>query len=118
MPTTREQMVLRRITYQLQFFTPAVTLRDVAKFEAGGDELSKAKGIRNNKYYPDVTATDRNRNNDVPVFRLAEIQLMKAEAILRGAAPTHNTTALSLVNDLRTTRKAAPMTNPARSMIC
>jgi hypothetical protein len=36
---------------------------------------------------------------------------MKAEAILRGAAPTYNTTALSLVNDLRTTRKAAPMTN-------
>jgi uncharacterized protein YkwD len=36
---------------------------------------------------------------------------MKAEAILRGATPTYNTTALSLVNQLRTTRKAAPMTN-------
>jgi hypothetical protein len=83
----------------------------VAKFEAGGDELAKAKGIRNIKYYPDVMATDRNQSNDVPVFRLAEIQLMKAEAILRGAAPTYNTTALSLVNELRTTRKAAPMTN-------
>ena len=99
-----------QITYQLNF-TPDITLRDVAKFEAGGDELSKAKGIRNNKYYPDVTATDRNQSNDVPVFRLAEIQLMKAEAILRGAAPTYNTTALSLVNELRTTRKAVPMTN-------
>jgi hypothetical protein len=98
------------VTYQLNF-TPEITLRDVAKFEAGGDELSKAKGIRNNKYYPDVTATDRNQSNDVPVFRLADIQLMKAEAILRGAAPTYNTTALSLVNELRTTRKAVPMTN-------
>ncbi|OQP51657.1 hypothetical protein A4D02_25085 [Niastella koreensis] len=98
------------VTWQLNF-SADVTLRDVAKFEAGGDELAKAKGIRNNKYYPDVTATDRNQSNDVPVFRLAEIQLMKAEAILRGAAPTYNTTALSLVNDLRTTRKAAPMTN-------
>jgi hypothetical protein len=98
------------VAYQLDF-TPDVTLRDVAKFEAGGDELAKAKGIRNNKYYPDVTATDRNQSNDVPVFRLADVLLMKAEAILRGAAPTYNTTALSLVNELRTTRKAAPMIN-------
>ena len=98
------------VSYQLTF-TADVTLRDVAKFEAGGDELAKAKGIRNIKYYPDVTATDRNQSNDVPVFRLADIQLMKAEAILRGATPTYNTTALSLVNDLRTTRKATPMTN-------
>ena len=98
------------VSYQLNF-TPDVTLRDVAKFEVGGDELGKAKGIRNIKYYPDVTATDRNQSNDVPVFRFADILLMKAEAILRGATPTYNTTALSLVNQLRTTRKAAPMTN-------
>jgi len=98
------------VAYQLNF-TPDITLRDVPKFEAGGDELAKAKGIRNIKYYPDVTATDRNQSNDVPVFRLADIQLMKAEAMLRGATPTYNTTALSLVNDLRSTRKAAPMTN-------
>lgn len=98
------------VSYQLNF-TPDVTLRDIAKFEVGGDELGKAKGIRNIKYYPDVTATDRNQSNDVPVFRFAAILLMKAEAILRGAAPTYNTTALSLVNQLRTTRKAAPMTN-------
>jgi hypothetical protein len=97
------------VSYQLNF-TPDVTLRDVDKFEAGGDELGKAKGIRNIKYYPDVTATDRNQSNDVPVFRYADILLMKAEAMLRGAAPTYNTTALSLVNQLRTTRKAAPMT--------
>jgi hypothetical protein len=96
------------VNYQLSF-TPDVTLRDVAKFEVGGDELGKAKGIRNLKYYPDVTATDRNQSNDVPVFRYADILLMKAEAILRGAVPTYNATALSLVNQLRTTRKAAPM---------
>jgi len=94
------------VTWQLNF-TPNVTLRDTAKFEAGGDELGKAKGIRNIKYYPDVTATDRNQSNDVPVFRYADILLMKAEAILRGAAPTYNTSALSLVNQLRTTRRAA-----------
>lgn len=98
------------VAWQLNF-TPDITLRDVPRFEAGGDELAKAKGIRNIKYYPDVTATDRNQSNDVPVFRLAEIQLMKAEAILRGATPTYNTTALSLVNELRTTRKAAVVTS-------
>ena len=96
------------VAYQLTF-TPDLTLRDVAKFEVGGDELGKAKGIRNIKYYPDVTATDRNQSNDVPVFRYADILLMKAEAILRGATPTYNTTALSLVNQLRSTRKAATL---------
>jgi len=74
-----------------------------------GQALGKAKGFRNLKYYPDVTATDRNQSNDVPIFRYADILLMKAEAILRGAGPTYNATALSLVNQLRTTRKAAPL---------
>jgi hypothetical protein len=94
------------VTYQLEF-TPDVTLRNVVKFEVGGDELGKAKGIRNIKYYPDVTATDRNQSNDVAVFRYADILLMKAEAILRGAAPTYSESALSLVNELRGKRKAA-----------
>ncbi|WP_114938461.1 RagB/SusD family nutrient uptake outer membrane protein [Mucilaginibacter endophyticus] len=94
------------VDYQLTF-TPDLTLVDVPTFEVGGDELGKAKGIRNNKYYPDVTATDRNQSNDVPVFRYADILLMKAEAILRGATPTNGETALSLINQLRTKRKAA-----------
>ena len=94
------------VDFQLQF-SPDVTLRDVAKFEVGGDELGKAKGIRNIKYYPDVTATDRNQSNDVPVFRYADILLIKAEALLRGAAPTYGETSLSLVNQLRSKRKAA-----------
>ncbi|GAA3962273.1 RagB/SusD family nutrient uptake outer membrane protein [Mucilaginibacter dorajii] len=94
------------VDYQLTF-TPDLTLVDVPTFEVGGDELGKAKGIRNNKYYPDVTATDRNQSNDVPVFRYADVLLMKAEAILRGATPTNGETALSLVNQLRAKRKAA-----------
>jgi len=98
------------VSYQLEF-TPNLTLIDVPTFEVGGDELGKAKGIRNNKYYPDVTATDRNQSNDVPVFRYADILLMKAEAILRGATPTNGETALSLVNQLRTKRNAATWTS-------
>lgn len=98
------------VDYQLEF-TPDLTLKDVAKFEAGGDELGKAKGFRNIKYYPDVTATDRNQSNDVPVFRYADILLIKAEAILRGAASTYGETTLSLVNTLRSKRKAAALTS-------
>ena len=94
------------VDFQLEF-NPDVTLRDVAKFEVGGDELGKAKGIRNIKYYPDVTATDRNQSNDVPVFRYADILLAKAEAILRGAGPTYGETPLMLVNAIRGKRKAA-----------
>ena len=97
------------VAYQLNF-TPDVTLANVDKFDAGSDELGKAKGIRNLKYYPDQTATSRDQSNDVAVFRYADILLTKAEAILRGAAPTYNASALSLVNQLRTTRKAAAMT--------
>lgn len=98
------------VNFQLNF-TPDVTLIDIPTFEVGGDELGKAKGYRNNKYYPDATATDRNQSNDVPVFRYADVLLMKAEAILRGATPTNGDNALSLVNQLRTIRKAAPWTS-------
>ena len=97
------------VSHQLEF-TPDVTLVNPAKFEAGGDELGKEKGFRNIKYYPDATATDRNQSNDVPVFRYADILLVKAEAILRGASSTYGQTTLSLVNGLRAQRNAATLT--------
>lgn len=98
------------VNYQLEF-TPNVTLVNPSLFEVGGDELGKAKGIRNIKFYPDATATSRDQSNDVPVFRYADILLMKAEAILRGATPTNGQTALSLVNQLRVKRNAASWTS-------
>lgn len=94
-----------QIQWQLEF-SPQVTLTNVQNFDVGSDVLGSAKGIRNNKYAPDAAAATNNGSNDVPVFRYADILLMKAEAILRGAAPTNGQTALSLVNDLRTIRKA------------
>ncbi|WP_317169290.1 RagB/SusD family nutrient uptake outer membrane protein [Mucilaginibacter humi] len=52
-----------------------------------------------------MTTATRLNGNDMPVFRLADIYLMKAEAILRGAAPTTVNgvleTPLILVNKLR-----------------
>jgi hypothetical protein len=100
------------VSYQLEF-TPNLTLDptvDPAKLDVGNDELGKAKGYRNNKFYPDSTSLDRNQSNDVPVFRLADIMLTKAEAILRGANATFGETPLILVNSVRARAHAAPLT--------
>lgn len=98
------------VDYQLTF-TPNVTLINPSLFEAGGDELGRAKGYRNNKFTPDASASGRDGSNDVPVFRYADILLMKAEAILRGGNPTLGHTALSLVSSIRDIRKASPITS-------
>ncbi len=66
-------------------------------------------GTRNIKFYPDASnRSNRNQNNDIPVFRYSDIILMKAEAILRGGSPTLGHTALSLVNSLRANRTTSP----------
>lgn len=87
--------------------TPDIVIKNPAIFDAGNDEKSWAEGYRCNKFYPDSTSSSRNQGNDMPVFRYADILLMKAEAILRGATPTLGATAVSLVNEVRTIRKAS-----------
>ncbi len=94
-------------TYQVNL-TPDVQLRqNPSLFDCGNDEIAWNMGYRNIKFYPDNTSINRNQNNDVPVFRYADILLMKAEAILRGGTPTQGQTALSLVNQLRAVRTTA-----------
>jgi len=102
-------------TYQLNL-TPNVVLRlDSANgqnlydgvnngFDVANDEIAWNQGYRNIKFYPDATSSSRNQNNDIPIFRYADIILMKAEAILRGGTATSGVTALSLVNNLRANR--------------
>ncbi|RAJ08304.1 putative outer membrane starch-binding protein [Chitinophaga skermanii] len=77
------------IKWQLEF-SPEMPLKKVETMDVGNDELGKARGVRSIKYYPDknTNPSTRNSNNDVPVFRLADVYLMKAEAILRGATAT------------------------------
>ena len=71
------------------------------------------EGVRSIKFYPDPTYTSATRlnGNDFPVFRLADIMLEKAEAILRGAkqttVPGVPNTPLELVNAVRV-RSGAP----------
>jgi len=88
-------------------------------FDLGNDEIGWNIGYRNIKFLPDYTNTiSRNQNNDVPIFRYSDIILMKAEAILRGGAPTLGATALSLVNQIKAVRTTtAALTSVALSDI-
>lgn len=75
---------------------PLVFTPGVKSVETGSDlELT---GIRVIKYVPDYGNGD-NKDNDYVYFRLADILLMKAEAILRGG--TDPQSAVSLVNLVR-----------------
>lgn len=98
------------VTYTLEF-TRDVEFRSLAQFDTGDDYLGWAQGYRSNKFYPDATSPTRDQSNDMPVLRYADVLLMKAEAILRGATPTMGQTALSLVNMVRTRAKASQFTS-------
>ncbi len=86
---------------------PLVFTKDINIFETGKD--LEVKGIRPNKYPVDYASEDKGGNgaeNDHVSFRLADMLLMKAEAILRGGTPTsagtYGGTPLALVNYIRT----------------
>ncbi len=103
------------ITWQLEF-SPELTLTNPAKMDVGNDILAQAKGIRSVKFYPDKnSSTDRYQSNDMPVFRLADIYLMKAEATLRGAITTsvggELQTPVVLINKIRKRAKTALATS-------
>ena len=88
--------------------TPDLILVPPKPMDVGNTIASQAEGVRSIKYYPDPTTIQATRlnGNDVPVLRLADVYLMKAEAILRGATATSVGGALQtpdyLVNALRT----------------
>jgi hypothetical protein len=100
-------------TYHLNI-TPlgSGTRLGATSFDLGKDEIAWNSGYRNIKFLTDPNSTTRNQNNDVPVFRLSDIILMKAEAILRGGTATNGHSALSLINMLRAVRTtSAPLTS-------
>jgi len=72
----------------------------------------EASGIRTNKFPLDPSSINDGgwgSPNEFPFFRLADIRLMKAEAILRGGTPTGGETALTIVNGIRTIRNASTL---------
>lgn len=98
------------ITVQMEL-TPDIEFRNLAKFDTGDDLVGRSVGYRCNKFYPDKNSTTRDQSNDFPVFRYADVLLMKAEAILRGASATQGQTPLSLVNQIRSRAKATLFTS-------
>ena len=71
---------------------------------------SETKGIRTNKYPLDPAEQNgggSGSKNDFVFFRLADVRLMKAEAILRGG--TDAETPLSIVNSIRAKRGVGPL---------
>ncbi len=78
------------IFWQVTYRDSLVLRGDPIKMDVGDDILAQCEGIRSKKFYPDPNENPQtqDQNNDFPVFRLADVLLMKAEAILRGASAT------------------------------
>lgn len=97
--------------------TKDLILKPGKPMDLGNTVADQAKGVRSVKYWPDANAIQATRlnGNDMPVFRLADVLLMKAEAILRGAAATTVNSELQtpfvLVNKIRTRAGAPVMTD-------
>lgn len=78
------------VFWQVTYRDSLVLRGDPIKMDVGDDILAQCEGIRSKKFYPDPNENPQtqDQNNDFPVFRLADVLLMKAEAILRGAPAT------------------------------
>lgn len=91
--------------------TGSTYINNLNRIDLGNDELGRAMGYRNLKFLPNPDATVHFQDNDVPVFRYADVLLMKAEAILRGASATNGDTPVSLLNQIRDCAKAPHATS-------
>ena len=81
---------------------PLVFTREVKLRETDDNTLERS-GIRVIKYPFDYAASGDQKNNDLSVFRYADVLLMKAEALLRTNSPGP---ALTIVNSIRAKRGA------------
>lgn len=75
-----------------------------ADLNCGATLTGWTQGYRSIKFFPDINdynVYSRNQDNDVPIFRYADIILMKCEAIVRGGTATLNETPMSLFNQIR-----------------
>jgi hypothetical protein len=86
------------IINDLQFGIPLVFTPTVSSLSDPSGPFRGA-GLRNIKYFPE-SGTSGNQSNDMVIFRLPDIYLMRAEADLR-ANGTLSATSLSYVNQIR-----------------
>ena len=85
-------------------FTKEITLKEQSEqLNVGKDVNGWSQGYKSVKWLPadGDYKNGRNQNNDVPIFRFADIILTKAEAILRGGNATNGDTPASLMNQIR-----------------
>ncbi len=86
-------------------FTRTITLvSQDGDLNTGKDLNGWTQGYKSIKFFPyveEVNAHSRNQSNDVPIFRYADILLMKCEAIVRGGSATRGDTPMSLFNQIR-----------------
>ncbi len=91
-------------------FTKNITLVTMdGDLNTGKDLNGWCQGYKSIKFFPysaELNENSRNMSNDVPIFRYADVLLMKAEAIIRGASATNGDTPLSLFNKIRSAAKA------------
>ena len=90
--------------------------QNASTLNIGNDLIGKAMGWRCIKFYvdPQTTKEDgRSQSNDVPIFRYADVLLMKAEALLRGAKDTEGATPTELVNEVRNASNAGDLASDA-----
>lgn len=118
--TTGEKTNMRN-TYQGSpvVFTKKITLYEDKQTTPNGD-LNTGKnltgwtqGYKSIKFFPnvdEVNSHSRNQSNDIPIFRYADILLMKCEAIVRGATATNGDTPQSLFNQIRSYVNAPTIT--------
>lgn len=70
----------------------------------GANTVGWTQGYRSIKFFPNIeeyNTYSRNQSNDVPIFRYADVLLMKAEAIVRGGSATNGDSPLTLFNQIR-----------------
>ncbi len=77
---------------------------DDDNLNVGNDATGWSQGYRFNKFAmdpADYSTYSRSQDNDVPIFRYADILLTKCEAIIRGATDPNGELAIDLFNQIR-----------------
>lgn len=114
--TTGEKTDIRN-TYKDEpaVFYKSITLKTQdGDLNTGADMFGWCQGYRSIKFFPNIeeyNTFSRNQSNDVPIFRYADILLMKCEAITRGASATNGDTPKSLFNQIRSYVNAPEITS-------
>lgn len=91
-------------------FTPEIILTNAETMDVGPEVNGISRGVRSIKFYPDpnTNSSTRYQNNDMPIFRLGDVYLLKAEALLRSGGSAEE--ALKLLNKIRVRSKAPELT--------